>query len=538
MGDIRYCERCGKPLLPGSKYCENCGTKISEDIGMNRSVSGREQSTAADRRGGRDRREQRAASDRENARVRREPRKTSNREDARVRREQGAASDRENARVRTEQGAASNRENARVRMEQGPSGREKRTQQGTFADRGIRGQSSGAYKGDDRRMRQSFDPYRDRNPSTNFRMPDPQAEDMQRRQFRQEHLERDWEQAWDRRMPEEDESKMTPIQYVLIGLTAVLLIALIVFGAFWVMGRSKNRDAGDRMQAQTEMGSETEGVISVLDGTQDQSETKKETEKTPQSETQKQSETQPATEAPKPDIVLDYQEFKVTLPGSWTGKYGITQGTDYYTFYHQASKAKGYNGALFTISRYTDTSYQNLPNYQVLGTGNNAAFVLELPTDVQYPTDDETVKQEYQKLQDDLNTVKSKIQVLVSGEGPKETEPVEILDQSGAQSQTQQPQTQQPQTQPSGSGYIAESSQRSVTESDVAGMSYNDLQMAINEIYARHGRKFSDPNIQSYFDSQPWYQGTVEPDAFDSSVFSATEGQNIQYLLDKMEALQ
>lgn len=458
MGDIRYCERCGKPLLPGSKYCENCGAKLSEDIGMSRSASGREQSTAADRRGGR---------------------------------------------VRREQGAATDRRGDRARMT------------------------------DDRRMRQSSDPYRDRNPSTNFRMSDSQAEDMQRRQFRQEHLERDWEQSWDRRMPEEDESKMTPIQYVLIGLTAVLLIALIVFGAFWVMGRSKNRDAGDRMQAQTETGSETEGVISVLNGTQDQSETKKETEKTPQSETQKQSETQPVTEAPKPDIVLDYQEFKVTLPGSWTGKYGITQGTDYYTFYHQASKAKGYNGALFTISRYTDTSYQNLPNYQVLGTGNNAAFVLELPTDVQYPTDDETVKQEYQKLQDDLNTVKSKIQVLVSGEGPKETEPVEILDQSGAQ-----PQTQQPQTQPSGSGYIAESSQRSVTESDVSGMSYNDLQMAINEIYARHGRKFSDPNIQSYFDSQSWYQGTVEPDAFDSSVFSATESQNIQYLLDKMEALQ
>lgn len=458
MGDIRYCERCGKPLLPGSKYCENCGAKLSEDIGMSRSASGREQSTAADRRGGR---------------------------------------------VRREQGAATDRRGDRARMT------------------------------DDRRMRQSSDPYRDRNPSTNFRMSDPQAEDMQRRQFRQEHLERDWEQSWDRRMPEEDESKMTPIQYVLIGLTAVLLIALIVFGAFWVMGRSKNRDAGDRMQAQTETGSETEGVISVLNGTQDQSETKKETEKTPQSETQKQSETQPVTEAPKPDIVLDYQEFKVTLPGSWTGKYGITQGTDYYTFYHQASKAKGYNGALFTISRYTDTSYQNLPNYQVLGTGNNAAFVLEFPTDVQYPTDDETVKQEYQKLQDDLNTVKSKIQVLVSGEGPKETEPVEILDQSGAQ-----PQTQQPQTQPSGSGYIAESSQRSVTESDVSGMSYNDLQMAINEIYARHGRKFSDPNIQSYFDSQSWYQGTVEPDAFDSSVFSATESQNIQYLLDKMEALQ
>ena len=485
MGDIRYCKRCGKPLLPGSKYCENCGARIMGDAAGNRSASGR--AGAGDTGSGRSRQEQHVPS-------------------------AGG-----NGRSRQEQHVPSAKGNGRSRREQGGN----------------------IYAADDRRMRQSSDPYRDRNPSTNFRIPDPQTGDMPRRQFRQEHLERDWEQSWDRRAPEDDENKMTPIQYVLIGLTAVLLIALIVFGAFWVMGRSKNRDAGDRLQMQTEeTGSGTEGVISVVDGAQQQRETKKETEKKPQSETQKQSETQPATEAPKPDIVLDYQEFKVTLPGSWTGKYGITQGTDYYTFYHQASKAKGYNGTLFTISRYTDTSYQNLPNYQVLGTGNNAAFVLELPTDVQYPTDDEAVKQEYQKLSDDLNTIKSKIEILVSGEGPKETEPVEILDQSGTQPQTQQSQTQQPQTQPSGSGYIAESSQRSVTESDVAGMSYNDLQMAVNEIYARHGRKFSDPNIQSYFDSQSWYQGTVEPDAFDSSVFSATESQNIQYLLEKMEALQ
>ena len=128
----------------------------------------------------------------------------------------------------------------------------------------------------------------------------------------------------------------------------------------------------------------------------------------------------------------------------------------------------------------------------------------------------------------DLNTISSNIRILVSGEGPRETEPVEIIQQTDAPVQTQ----------PSGSGYIAESSQRAVTEADVSGMSYNDLQMAINEIYARHGRRFSDPDIQSYFDSQPWYHGTIEPDAFDTSVFSSTESQNIQYLLDRMAGLQ
>ena len=66
-------------------------------------------------------------------------------------------------------------------------------------------------------------------------------------------------------------------------------------------------------------------------------------------------------------------------------------------------------------------------------------------------------------------------------------------------------------------------------------MKYEDLQMAINEIYARHGRKFASSQIQSYFNSQPWYNGTLEPDDFSDSVFSSIENQNIQFLLKKME---
>lgn len=73
-----------------------------------------------------------------------------------------------------------------------------------------------------------------------------------------------------------------------------------------------------------------------------------------------------------------------------------------------------------------------------------------------------------------------------------------------------------------------------MTDSDVDGMSYEELQMAINEIYARHGRKFSSQSVQNYFDGQSWYQGTVEPDDFSDSVFSQIEGQNVLFLLEKM----
>ena len=81
---------------------------------------------------------------------------------------------------------------------------------------------------------------------------------------------------------------------------------------------------------------------------------------------------------------------------------------------------------------------------------------------------------------------------------------------------------------------MPESSERALTDTDVQGMSYDDLQMAINEIYARHGRIFGTESIQQYFEGKSWYQGTTDADHFSDSVFSSVENQNIQFLLKKM----
>ena len=77
-----------------------------------------------------------------------------------------------------------------------------------------------------------------------------------------------------------------------------------------------------------------------------------------------------------------------------------------------------------------------------------------------------------------------------------------------------------------------------VTAGELAGLTAEELRIARNEIYARHGRWFKSEDLNRYFRKKSWYEPSVEPDAFDSSVFSATESQNIQYLLEKMEALQ
>lgn len=66
-----------------------------------------------------------------------------------------------------------------------------------------------------------------------------------------------------------------------------------------------------------------------------------------------------------------------------------------------------------------------------------------------------------------------------------------------------------------------------VTESDLEFLDRTDLNIALNEIYARHGRKFNDSTLQSYFDGKSWYSGYIEPEDFSDSVFNKYETKNI-----------
>lgn len=82
----------------------------------------------------------------------------------------------------------------------------------------------------------------------------------------------------------------------------------------------------------------------------------------------------------------------------------------------------------------------------------------------------------------------------------------------------------------SGDYILPQSSTQLLTESDLSGLSANDLMLARNEIYARHGRKFIDTQIQAYFNSKSWYHGTVEAADFDASVLSSIERTNISFI--------
>ena len=53
---------------------------------------------------------------------------------------------------------------------------------------------------------------------------------------------------------------------------------------------------------------------------------------------------------------------------------------------------------------------------------------------------------------------------------------------------------------------LIDASSRKLTKSDVEGLSKNELALARNSIYARHGYQFKEPNLKEYFATQSWFK--------------------------------
>lgn len=82
-----------------------------------------------------------------------------------------------------------------------------------------------------------------------------------------------------------------------------------------------------------------------------------------------------------------------------------------------------------------------------------------------------------------------------------------------------------------GEYFFADSNSRYLTDEDMAQYSSDQLMLAKNEIYARHGRKFVTDYIADYFGGKSWYQGQIDPESFDAqadSIFNEYELANIQ----------
>lgn len=228
-------------------------------------------------------------------------------------------------------------------------------------------------------------------------------------------------------------------------------------------------------------------------------------------------------------VIYEFKEVEVTLPADWNGKYGIQMGEDYIEFFHRASRKAiqdvGWGdggGSLFGICYSQDYEFtQYEPNYYIVGSGAEGVYYITLPTDVQGYMDDADIWNEWQEIADDVEWVKDNVTVTVPGEWNIDADTLADLNQMSFTD---------------GEYILADSSSRYLEAWELQNMSADELQMAINEIYARHHRKFVMTSIQEYFDSKSWYSGTVEAADFDVSVMNQYESANIMLMLQCMNS--
>ncbi|MGQ9895989.1 MAG: YARHG domain-containing protein [Acidobacteriota bacterium] len=59
-------------------------------------------------------------------------------------------------------------------------------------------------------------------------------------------------------------------------------------------------------------------------------------------------------------------------------------------------------------------------------------------------------------------------------------------------------------------GDFPEASLRDLTDEDLRDLPMEELRLMRNEILARHGYRFSDPELAAHFGAQPWYHPTSD----------------------------
>ena len=117
-----------------------------------------------------------------------------------------------------------------------------------------------------------------------------------------------------------------------------------------------------------------------------------------------------------------------------------------------------------------------------------------------------------------------------TGQEPKEPSEEENVDMETESVESVIPETRVVETEVATkeqSQYILPTSNSEyLTMEDLEGLTATECRVARNELYARHGRMFTDEALQAYFDSRDWYVGSIAPEDFDESVLNEYEFAN------------
>ncbi|WP_333650581.1 YARHG domain-containing protein [Lacrimispora sp.] len=201
--------------------------------------------------------------------------------------------------------------------------------------------------------------------------------------------------------------------------------------------------------------------------------------------------------------------FEMDMPKDWNSLAIRKEFEGGCSYYQKKSYDLIGDGVLFFIQSYSDGSYVNLPDYEVWGYDGPYVYAMSLPTDVTFYMEDSAIMEEYQKMKNEISQIRETFRI---------------------QSDT---------AKYDGYEFVFPNSSNSLLqEPDLWNLSASRLRIARNEIYARHGRRFNDEELQRYFNQCSWYEGTVAPEDFDEHILSEIEQSNIRLIQEQQQNME
>ena len=173
-----------------------------------------------------------------------------------------------------------------------------------------------------------------------------------------------------------------------------------------------------------------------------------------------------------------WQEISITIPDDWEEKYIIKEEANGFSVFQKASIEKnenlGFLCGVYKSNQYTDAGAgETLAAY----TDDGVLYYVLLPTDVTCDVEDEAIAEEYSQMMEQVPWIAGSLQIAA-----------ENVHYDASQYQ------------------ISISSIVLLTDYQVVNLTDNELWIARNEIYARHGKIFQNEYLNSYFNACSWYQ--------------------------------
>lgn len=199
-----------------------------------------------------------------------------------------------------------------------------------------------------------------------------------------------------------------------------------------------------------------------------------------------------------------WEDVILYLPDSWRDIYLTIEDENRIDFYQKASYEEDEgSGFLFGILRSEEwLSYYTSADRMIAYTDDGMMYYLVQPTDMPVNSEDENVLKEYLAMENQIPQIKSDIRINAAGVH---------FDASQYQ--------------------IPVSSIKAIKQSDLVNMTDNQLWIARNEIYARHGKIFNNEHLQNYFNSCSWYTPAEGKREITEEDLSETEQLNLKQIV-------